>query len=97
MEKIMKLAALMREADKLANEIIEEGSKNDTDFRVLNVKIINGEMQIHVYHNLKAFAEKLGVDVVRADRESDKFPYEDSVNIDGVKIYEILTDEEATA
>ena len=95
MEKIMKLAALMAEADKLAKELIEEGRESDTDFQVLSARLSNGEMEIHIYHNLKALAEKLGVECVRANRADDTFPFEDSVTIDGVKICEILTKEEA--
>ena len=95
MEKIMKLAALMREADKLAKEIIREGRENDDAFRVISADIRDGKMAVHIAHNLKEIGKDMGWDVVRNKRDDDYYIYEDSADVDGVKFFEILTDKEA--
>ena len=97
MDKIMKLAALMREVDKLSKELIDDGKCEESDLKVLSANFWMGKMEIHVYNNIKALAEKFGRDIVRAKRNDDFYPYEDSITVDGVKFYEILTEEEATA
>ncbi len=95
MEKIMRLAKLLRDADALSKELIEEGINNADEYQVLSAYMMGGITKIHICHNLKSLAERLGFDVVRTYRGDVYYPYEDSVNINGVTLYEILTAEEA--
>lgn len=96
MEKIKKLAELMSAADKLAKELIAEDSQKENECRVIGAHISDGYMSVQIYKNLKALSDKMGVPIVRTYRDGDnEFPYEDSIDVDGVKFFEILTKREA--
>lgn len=95
MEKILRLAELLSKADALSRELIEEGNETSDGYQVLSVYMIEGITKIHICHNLKSLAERLGFDVVRTYRGEGCYPYEDSININGVTLYELLTAEEA--
>ena len=99
MEKIMKLAALMREAKELVDAINKEGKYNilsaGVDLNDDDAFTDEKQADIFFFHALPNF----GITPMRnlLKGESEKVVYKESVTVDGVKCYRLVEGAEENA
>lgn len=89
MEKIMKLAALMREAKALIDEIQKD--ENITGVSVIEVNAYHGDQlpKIHMYRGLGKATNFVPAERVLVECDSMGDYWRDEVVINGVKFFEV--------
>ena len=89
--KINKLARMAGQCEKLFNEIKSETKNNDAS--VIGYSVMEGHFRLHINNGIK----ELGVPVTRVERNSKDFPYEDVAMLDGMEVFQLLSQGEVSA
>ena len=99
MDKIMKLAELIREAREMVDEINKNGEYNilsaGVDMNEDDAFADNKQAEIFFFDGMPDF----GADTVKKliNNENGKITYKHSVTVDGVKFYHLVTEGENNA
>ena len=91
MEKIMKLAALMREAKDLIDEIESEAAETGISIIDVQADWINTSPKIHFFMGLPKVAGYAPVDRKLVECESGNY-WKDETIMNGVSLFEVDTD-----